>query len=157
MLKVKRKCFPFSLSVVAWKSQMVRMEVQAGIYTTSNIWKLSQNFKHHEKCNPLIALAVIWLLVCYMTGKITNEGALIFCIYLFSVWIYREFRPPLEPQWPITCMELIFKLTSSFHWKIKKKNLLFFFLTHARSCWPELSNFSEKKPKNRPVCKNVVT
>ena len=116
----------FSFSVVAWKSQMVRMEVQAGIYTTSNIWKLSQNFKHHEKCKALNALAVIWLLVCYMTGKITNEGALIL-YYIVNRSIFSLNLPRIQTPagTAVTCMDLISNWTHHFTGRLKKKTCYF--------------------------------
>ena len=59
---------------------------------------------------------------------------------VFLIWIYREFRPPKESKRPITRMEPSFVSSTM--------------LAHVDWNWPILW---EKKPKNRPVCKNAVT
>ena len=79
---------------------------------------------------------------------------------LFLVWIYREFKPPQEPQLPITSDELHLTghLTGHHHFtgRLKKNRYIFFSRSLCGTVDQNWHISREKKLKNRPVCKNTV-
>jgi len=75
-------------------------------------------------------------------------------MHLFLVSIYREFRPPQEPQWPITSRDLIFNWHRHFtgrlsgHVHLRPPFFPLLMRAYVDWNWPIVW---EKKPKNRPV------
>ena len=54
---------------------------------------------------------------------------------VFLVWIYHKFRPPQEPQWPITSTDLIINCRHHFNRRLKRKQEFYFLSMCAHVDW----------------------